>query len=174
MLTWLLLVSLAAPTQDFEIVLSEGLLAGLLTAASPIEYVYQPNTGPTVQLTVTLSDPQVRVSNAAIKVTMNYHARDASGLIDTRGVAKPDLIIVPNPSRGVFEARFVRLIVSLPGGIEVPAEGALKPIDIPALLTESVSLGARTVVASGKGESVQLETGKVHLRGTMTFKTAGK
>ena len=98
-------VSAAAP--EFSITLSEQLLGGLLAAAAPIELTFEqevPVAG-RVRLDVTLTEPQVRITNAAIKVTMSYHARDASGVVDTRGLAKPDLVIVPNRQKGVFEAR---------------------------------------------------------------------
>jgi hypothetical protein len=172
MSTALLFVLLtAAPPAEFSITLSEGVLAGLLTAAAPIEQVVEQDVGVAgrMQLVVTFTEPQVRITNAAIKISMNYHAKNNSGFIDVRGVAKPDMVIVANAAKGVFEARFTRVILTLPGGIEVPVEGALKPIEIPGVITEEVNLGAKVISAQGRGSSVQLETGKVHLRGTMEF-----
>ena len=101
---------------------------------------------------------------------MRYHAKDAAGVIDLRGVAKPDLKFVVVPDRAVIEARLARLVIALPGGLEVPLDTSLAPFSLPAVWSTPVDLNGKAVVAEIRVVEVVPETGTAVLRGEIAFK----
>lgn len=158
-----------APTMEF--VVTEKLLTDFLVAASPIERPVSPSaTGLNgADLRVTLSNPKVHISNAAIKVTMDFRLRDSSGTMDISGVASPDLNLVPIPAKKIIEARFSHMVVSLPGGISLPLEGIVDPIRLPGVWSTEVSFGERTLLCDAVATDVVTEMGQVRLRGRAQF-----
>jgi hypothetical protein len=168
--------STRAAAPEMELVLSDELLTAVLRAATPREVPLDQDLGlgGAVKLTVTLSNPSVHVTNAAVKVKVDVRLRDGSGMIDVTGVANPDLRIVPVPEKGLLEARFVRLNVTLPGGVAVPLDAKLDPIALPGVWQTEVSFGDRVVVAEARAVEVVPEVGRARVRGTVTFKPAAK
>lgn len=165
----------AAPAGIVETILPESVLASLLVAAAPFDETMEQEVGGfgfthTVELKVHLSDPKVHVAADGIHVTMNYHLQDASGVIDTSGVATPLLQITPIPAKQILEARFTHSGVTMPGGIELPLEDLVDPIEIPAVMPQDVDVGTKTVTAEFRVTEVTLEEGRVRLRGTMAFR----
>ncbi len=167
--------ALAAPAGIVETILPESVLAALLVAAAPFDETMEQEVGGfgfthTVELKVHLSDPKVHVAVDGIHVTMNYHLQDASGVIDTSGVATPLLQITPIPAKQILEARFTHSGVTMPGGIELPLEDLVDPIEIPAVMPQDVDVGTKTVTAEFRVTEITLEEGRVRLRGTMAFR----
>ena len=165
----------AAPASGFEITFSEALLGSLLTAAAPIEEDVEQEIGMlgltrTVQVHIKLTDPVVRVQKDGIKVTMNYHLTDPSGFVNQRGVATPEMQIVPVPSKKIFEGRLVRSGVMLPGGIELPLDNLVDPIEIPSVIPQDIDVGSKVLAAEARATDIVLEDGRVRVRGTVTFK----
>lgn len=162
----------AAP--PMELVLTDELLTAVLKAATPRDVPLEQDLGlgGAMKLTVTLSNPSVHVTNAAIKVKVDVRLRDGSGMIDVAGVASPDLRIVPVPEKGILEARFVRLNVTLPGGVAVPLDARLDPISLPGTWQTEITFGDRVVIAEARASEVVPEVGRARVRGTVTFKPA--
>ena len=164
----------AAPT-TMELVLPEALLTETLASLAPFEHRVDPGglnqalrgTGP---LTVTLSRPRVRVSNAAIRVGLHYRLRDATGTLDLEGEARPDLEIVAIPGRGVLQARFKALRIALPGLGEVDLARFVDPIEWQGTWTTDVRLGGRRMSASARATRVVTERGRVRVQGTVTLR----
>lgn len=167
----------AAP--GFEITFSEAMLGSLLTAAAPIEEDVEQEVGMlgltrTLQIHVKLTDPVVRVQKDGIKVTMNYHLTDPSGFVNQKGVATPEMQIVPVPAKKIFEGRLVRSGLMLPGGIELPIDNLVDPIEIPSVIPQDLDVGSKVLAAEARASDVILEDGRVRVRGTVTFKPKTK
>lgn len=161
----------AAAAPAMEVVLTDEVLTAFLQAVSPLETKTTQQLGMygTVQLTVTLTRPSVRVTNAAIKVRVDYRVRDASGAVDLGGVATPDLRIVAVRDKGILEARIVGLGIELPGGVTVPLEAALEPIELPGVWQAEVQVGDKTLVAEARATEVVPEAGRARVKGAVTF-----
>src|SRR4051812_14239710 len=87
-------VAPSAPGDAVEMTMPESVLGALLTAAAPFDETMEQEVGAfgftkTVQVKVHLTDPKVHVAADGVHVTLNYHLSDASGLVDTTGVATP-------------------------------------------------------------------------------------
>ena len=163
--------ALADEAPNMEFVVTEKLLTEFLVAASPIERALSSSaTGlDAADLRVTFSNPKVHITNAAIKVTMDFRLHDGSGMIDVSGVASPDLRLVPVPAKKIIEARFSHLTVSLPGGIALPLEGQIEAINLPGVWNTEVSFGERTLLCEATATDVVPEMGQVRLRGHARF-----
>jgi len=165
----------AAKAPAFEVTFSEALLDAMLKAAAPFEETVEQEVGAlgftrTVSVNVLLTDPVVSVKKDGIKVTLNYRVTDPSGMLNKSGVATPEMQIVAVPAKNGFEARLVRSGLVLPGGIELPVENLVEPIELPGVISEEVDLGEKLVTAEAKASEVLLEDGKVRVKGTVTFK----
>ena len=121
-----------------------------------------------------LTNPKVHVAADGVHVSLDYHLTDASGLVDTTGVATPLLVITPIPAKQVLEAKFTHSGVALPGGVEMPLEELVDPIEIPAVIPQEIDVGGKTVVAEMHASEVLMEEGRIRLRGTVTFKPKAK
>ncbi len=157
----------AAP--EVELVLTDEALTTLLRAGTPYETTIEQDLGlgGAARLAVTLTNPSVHVTNAAVKAKVDVRVRDASGLVDVSGVATPDLQIVAVPAKGVLEARFVRLSVTLPGGIALPIDASLPPILLPGVWRTDVTFGDRVMTAEARAVDVVPEIGRARVRGTL-------
>jgi hypothetical protein len=156
-----------------ELGASDQALTAMLAAACPISQTIDSAAAGLpgmAKIAVELTEPSVRVTNAAVKVTMRYHAKDASGLVDLSGVAKPDLRFVVIPGKGIVEARLVRLVIALPGGVEVPLDTSLAPFALPAIWSTPIDLNGKPVVAQVTVTEVVPEAGRAVLRGEIAFK----
>ena len=165
--------TLASDPPLVELGVSDQALTAMLAAACPIKHTVDSAAAglPGVaKLTVELTDPSVRVTNATVKVTMRYHARDAAGIIDLRGVAKPDLQFVVLPTKKLIEARLVRLVVALPGGAEVPLDASLAPFSLPAVWSTPIDLNGKAVTTEITVKEVVPTMGQAVLRGEVAFK----
>ncbi len=163
----------ASEEPNMELLITDKLLTELLVAVSPIEHTVK---GEALGLTgagkihITLSNPQARISSGAVKVKMGFRVRDESGLLDLNGVATPDLRIVAMPDKKQIEARFVRFLVTLPGGVGVALDGYLEPILLPGVWSNELMFGDKQVAAEAVAKEVVLEPGRVRLRGVVVFK----
>lgn len=163
------------PAPAFEAIFSEALLDAMLKAAAPFEETVEQEVGAlgftrTVIVNVKLTNPVVSVKKDGIKVTLDYHVTDPSGMLNKAGIATPEMQIVAVPSRNVFEARLVKSGLMLPGGLELPVEDMVDPIELPGLITEEVDLGDKIVNAEAKATEVILEDGKIRVKGSVVFK----
>ncbi len=164
----------AAPAPGFEVVFSESLLDAMLKAAAPFEQQVEQEVGAlgftkTIVVNVKLTDPVVVVKKDGIKVTLNYQVNDPSGMLNKSGVATPEMQIVP-VAGGNFEGRLVKSGLMLPGGVELPVEDMVEPIELPGVIAEEIDLGDKIVNAEAKASEVILEDGKVRVKGTIAFK----
>jgi hypothetical protein len=165
----------AGSSGPFETVLSEQVIGALLSASAPFDETMEQEIGilgisKTVTLSIHLSEPKVKVSPDGVHVTMNYHVTDDSGVLDQSGVAMPLLQITPVPAKQTLEARLTHSGVVLPGGIELPVESLVDPIEIPAVMMEDVDLGSKVLVAEVHAREVINEEGHVRIRGDVTFR----
>lgn len=69
----------------------------------------------------------------------------------------------------MIEGRLSHSGILLPGGSELPLEGMVKPIELPAVFNETVDLGEKTVPAEARATEVILEDGRVRLKGTIAL-----
>lgn len=164
-----------APAPGFEATFSEALLDALLKAAAPFEEQVEQEVGAlgftrTVVVNVKLTDPVVVVRKDGIKVTLNYQVTDPSGMLNKSGVATPEMQIVAVPAKNAFEGRLVKSGLVLPGGLELPVEDMVEPIELPGVIAEELDLGEKIVNAEAKATDVLLEDGRVRVKGTVTFK----
>ena len=163
----------AAPS-GFEAFVSEQTLAGLLAAAAPWHDTESQDYDvlgmtKTVTLDVTVSDPVLHVAHDGLHLDVNWHVRSASGVVDANGVAHPDLQVVAVPGKNVFEVKVVRANVELPGGIDLPLEQVIDPIELPAVIPQDLDVGDKTVPAEVRLSDVVPEDGRLHLRGTVVY-----
>jgi hypothetical protein len=162
--------ALAAPApSNFEVTVTEEALTELLASLAPITRTVQ--QGP-LTLHVRFTDPVVKVTPKAIGVTMKYRATDSGGLIDVSGVATPEMVLRAVRAKRIFEGRLVRSGITLPGGIELPVDGLVDPIVLPAIVTQPISLGEARADATAQGTDVVLEKGKVRISGVVSFAKA--
>lgn len=166
--------AIAAPARapDMELVLSEEFLNAVLKSLTPIERTVQQDigTGQALTIKVELSNPSVRVSNVAVRARFDYRVRDASGVIDLKGTAAPDMAVVAVPSKKVIEARFVNLGITLPGGGQLPIEANLDPIAIPGVWNTEVAFGDKVIAAEAVASEVVTESGALRVRAIVTLK----
>jgi hypothetical protein len=171
--------ALPATNQVIETVIPESALGSLLNAAAPFDQTFDQDLeilgmSRTLSIKVHLSDPKVHVAPDGIHVTLKYHLTDDSGVVDMDGTATPLLTITPVPSKKMLEARFSHSGVTLPGGIELPLETLVKPIEIPAAISEEIAVGSKNLSADIQVTDVVTEEGRVRLRGTVVFHPKGK
>ena len=167
--------SVPAKAPGFEVVLSEALVGAMLTAVMPYETVMEQEIGAlgltkTVQVNVRLSNPRTRVTREGVKVTVDYVLNGGGGMFDRSGTATPTLTLTPVPARRVIEGRLTNSGVFLPGGIELPLESLVEPIEIPAVVPQEVEAGDKVIAAEARMTEVVLEDGRIRVRGTATFR----
>lgn len=167
----------AAPKAGFELVVSEALIGALVTSMMPYETVMESEVGvgaftKTISVNVRLTNPRVKVTPQGVKVTVDYATDDASGVLTKSGTAVPTMTLTPVLSKGIIEGRLVRSGVMLPGGIELPIEDLVEPIEIPAVIPQQIEAGDKLVNAEARMTEVVLEEGRVRVRGETTFKAA--
>ncbi|MCK5690115.1 hypothetical protein KAI87_12635, partial [Myxococcota bacterium] len=165
---------LAATPPGVSLSLSEKTLGELLTKVVPIQKEAQAAGGfaafgPAPTVTVVMTEPTVRITNAVIKVTMKYTAKDASGVIDLSGVVKPDLVLVAMPGKKIVQARFTSLTLSLPGGMSLPLDGMMEPFDLPGAWPLAMVIEGKTINAEIVVTKVVTERGVVRLMGDMVY-----
>ncbi len=156
-----------------ELAVSDDALTAIVAAACPIRQVLDGSAVgfPGVsKLEIELFDPSVHVTNAAVKVTMRYRARDTAGLLELTGVAKPDLRFVVLSDKGIIEARLSRLVVTLPGNFEVPFDAVVEPFTLPAIWPAPIEFNGKSMIAEITVTDVVPETGRALLRGGIVFR----
>lgn len=167
----------AAPkaSASFELLVSEALLGALVTSMMPYDAVMEQEVGAfgltkTITVNVRLTNPRVKVTPQGVKVTLDYAADDATGVFSKAGTAVPTMTLTPIPSKQVIEGRLVKSGVMLPGGIELPLEDLVDPIEIPAVIPQEIDAGGKIVAAEMRMTEVILEEGRIRVRGDATFK----
>lgn len=170
-------VPAAGAAPSFEAVISEAVIASMLTAMMPYDAVMEQEVGAlgftkVVQVNVRLTDPKVKVAKDGIKVTVNYALSSPSGMFNQAGTAYPQMTLTPVPSKQMIEGRLVKSGVTLPGGMELPIEDLVDPIEIPSVLPQEVELGEKNVIAEARMNEVLLEDGKIRVKGDVVFKPA--
>lgn len=164
----------AAVRPSFEVTLSEALLGALLSSVMPYQTEMEQEIGAfglakTVRVDVTLSNPRTKVTPQGVKVTLDYVLKSETSVLNRSGTAVPTLTLTPVPERKVIEGRLVRSGVMLPGGIELPIEDLVEPIEIPAVIPQEIEAGEKTVAAEARLTEVILEEGRVRVRGEAAF-----
>jgi hypothetical protein len=164
----------AKAAASFELLVSEALIGALVTSMMPYDAVMEQEVGAfgitkTVTVNVHLTNPRVKVTAQGVKVTLDY---TTDGAINKAGVAVPTMTLTPIPSRGIIEGRLVKSGVMLPGGIELPLEDLVEPIEIPAVIPQEIEAGDKVIAAEARMTEVILEEGRVRVRGDATFKPA--
>lgn len=167
----------AKAAASFEMLISEALIGALVTSMMPYDAVMEQEVGVlgltrTVRVDVRLTNPRVKVTAQGVKVTVDYTANDASGMLSRAGTAVPTMTLTPVPAKQVIEGRLVRSGVMLPGGIELPLEDLVDPIEIPAVIPQQIDAGGKLVGAEARMTEVILEEGRIRVRGDATFKPA--
>jgi len=162
-----------APT-GFEAYVSEATLGGLLSAAAPWHQTTSQDYDvlgmtKTVTLDVTVSDPVLRIARDGLHLDVAWHVRSASGVLDANGVALRDLQITAVPAMSAFVLKLVRANVDLPGGIDLPLEQVIDPIELPAVIPQDLDVGDKTVPAEVHLSDVVPEDGRLHLRGSVVY-----
>lgn len=163
----------ARPT--FEVTLSEALIAALVASVMPYETVIEQEIGAfglakTVQVDVRLSNPRTKVTPQGVKVTLDYVLTSETPMLNRSGTAVPTLALTPVPSRQIIEGRLVKSGITLPGGLELPIEDLVEPIEIPAVIPQEIEAGEKTISAEARLTEVILEEGRVRVRGDAVFK----
>ena len=171
--------ALPAGNQVIETVIPESALGSLLNAAAPFDQTFDQDLevlgiSQTVSIKVHLTDPKVHVAADGIHVSLKYHLTDDSGVVDMDGTAPPLLTITPVPAKKTLEAKFSHSGVMLPGGLELPLEKLVKPIEIPSFISEDIAVGSKGISADVQVTDVVTEEGKVRLRGTVVFHPKAK
>lgn len=167
--------STPAPAKaGFELVISEALIGAMVTAMMPYDTVLEQEVGAlgftkTIIVNVHLSNPRTKVTASGVIVTLDY---TTDGAFAKSGIATPTMILTPVPSKGIIEGRLVKSGVTLPGGIELPIEDLVEPIEIPAVIPQQIEVGDKTIAAEARMTEVLLEDGRIRVRGDATFKPA--
>lgn len=163
-----------AKAAGFELVISEALIGAMVSAMMPYDSVMESEVGAlgftkTIQVNVHLSNPRTKVTASGVIVTLDY---TTDGTIAKSGTATPTMTLTPVPARQIIEGRLVRSGVMLPGGIELPIEDLVEPIEIPAVIPQQIEVGDKTIAAEARMTEVVLEEGRIRVRGDATFKPA--
>ncbi len=164
----MLFVATAPPSVDIDI--SQESLQGLLEAMAPIENSATIRFGGArIKVFLRLSEPKVEVTPEKILISAKYEARDENGLIRLNGVAHPEMEIVKAPNRPRFQGKMKRSGILLPGGIDLPIENFVPPINLPATYSNQFRLRDKTVTANSEVKRVTLVKGKIRLHCDVTF-----
>lgn len=161
---------------ELELVIPAKMLESLLEAAAPFErkitqQVVLMGFSQKVNVDLRLTSPRVEVTPKGVRVTFDYVLKGPGG-ITSRGRATPKMELRPIPDKGIIEGRLTGAKLSATGGIEVPVEDLLEPVQIPASASGPLVLGDKKIQAEGRAREVVLEDGLIRVRGTWDFKRA--
>lgn len=164
----------AAKPAGFEMTISEALIGAMVSAMMPYDTMVEQEVGAlgitrTIQVNVHLSNPRTKITPAGIVVTLDY---TTDGAFAKSGTATPTMTLTPIPSKQIIEGKLSRSGVMLPGGIELPIEDLVEPIEIPAVIPQKIEAGDKTIAAEARLTEVILEEGRIRVRGDATFKPA--
>lgn len=168
----------AADEPELEIVIPERMLEDFLVAAAPFDQTLTREVAVlgftrSVKLDLTLTNPKVKVTPAGVVVTMDYLLRGPGG-VTSKGVATPKLDLKAVEGKSLLEGRLSGAKLSATGGIELPVEELLEPIQFPAGATGPIPVGNSVVEAQAHAREVLLEKGKVRVKGAWSFTKPGK
>jgi len=171
----------AAKTADLheglEMVVPERMLEDLLQAALPVTRTVTRDVAllgfsQSVELKVTLKNPKVKVTPAAIYVALDFDVSGPGG-IATSGQATPRFELTVLDGKDLVEGKLTGATLGA-SGVELPVTDLVEPIHFPAGASGPIDAAGVTVQCEGAARKIVLEKGQVRITGGWHFARAPK